>query len=42
MGIIDYLREYTIDKGLEHYYKLAVKAGKVPTIVDEEKYKKRF
>jgi hypothetical protein len=40
LGIIDYLRRYTWDKQLESIVKSS--AGKVPTIITPENYKRRF
>lgn len=41
IGIIDYLREYTFDKQLEHYGKKYIHRA-TPTIVDANSYMKRF
>lgn len=42
VNIIDYLRFFTLDKEIEYIYKKTIKLGKVPTIVDPDKYKERF
>lgn len=41
-GIIDYMRQYTFDKMLEHSLKLVANAGLQPTITNPDLYKKRF
>ena len=41
-GLIDYMRQYTFDKMLEHSVKYVVNAGLQPTIANPEVYKKRF
>ena len=41
-GIIDYARQYTFDKMLEHSVKFVVNAGQQPTITNPEVYRKRF
>ena len=42
MGIIDYIRKYTWDKQLEHYFKVILNGFVVPTIIKPNKYKERF
>lgn len=41
VGIIDYLREYTLDKQLEYFGKKVIK-GATPTIVNPNDYMQRF
>lgn len=41
-GIIDYMRQYTFDKMLEHSLKLVANVGLQPTITNPEIYRKRF
>lgn len=42
VGIIDYIRKFTIDKRLESYFKQVVDQTKLPTIVSPSVYKTRF
>lgn len=42
IGIIDYIRKFTIDKRLESYFKQVVDQTKLPTIVSPNVYKTRF
>lgn len=43
-GIIDYLRQYTLDKQLETWVKssLVVPKNVLPTVISPKEYKKRF
>lgn len=42
VGIIDYIRKFTIDKRIESYLKQVVDQSKLPTIVSPSVYKSRF
>ena len=42
VGIIDYIRKFTIDKRIESYLKQVVDQSKLPTIVSPHVYKNRF
>ena len=42
VGIIDYIRKYTIDKKVESFIKQVVDQSKLPTIVSPHVYKNRF
>lgn len=42
VGIIDYIRKFTIDKRIESYLKQVVDQSKLPTIVSPNVYKTRF
>jgi 1-phosphatidylinositol-3-phosphate 5-kinase len=42
VGIIDYIRKFTIDKRIESYLKQVVDQSKLPTIVSPNVYKSRF
>lgn len=42
LGIIDYIRKFTIDKRIESYLKQVVDQSKLPTIVSPTVYKNRF
>ncbi|KAG5675557.1 hypothetical protein PVAND_005452 [Polypedilum vanderplanki] len=42
VGIIDYIRKYTIDKRVESFLKQVVDQSKLPTIVSPNVYKNRF
>lgn len=42
VGIIDYIRKFTIDKRIESYFKKVVDQSKLPTIVSPNVYKNRF
>lgn len=42
VGIIDYIRKFTIDKRIESYLKQVVDQTKLPTIVSPNVYKNRF
>lgn len=42
VGIIDYIRKFTIDKRIESYLKQVVDQSKLPTIVSPNIYKHRF
>lgn len=42
VGIIDYIRKFTLDKRIESYFKQVVDNSKLPTIVSPNVYKNRF
>ena len=42
VGIIDYIRKFTIDKRIESFMKQVVDQSKLPTIVSPHVYKNRF
>lgn len=42
VGIIDYIRKFTIDKRIESYLKQVVDQSRLPTIVSPNVYKTRF
>lgn len=42
VGIIDYIRKFTIDKRVESFLKQVVDQSKLPTIVSPNVYKNRF
>jgi 1-phosphatidylinositol-3-phosphate 5-kinase len=42
VGIIDYIRKFTIDKRVESFLKQVVDTSKLPTIVSPNVYKNRF
>lgn len=42
VGIIDYIRKFTIDKRIESYFKQVVDQSRLPTIVSPNVYKTRF
>ena len=42
VGIIDYIRKFTLDKRIESYIKQVVDQSKLPTIVSPNVYKNRF
>lgn len=42
VGIIDYIRKFTMDKRIESYIKQVVDQSKLPTIVQPNVYKTRF
>ena len=42
-GIIDYVRQYTMDKQLENWVKsFVVPKNQLPTVISPKEYKKRF
>lgn len=42
VGIIDYLRGYTLDKHIESWVKLLRRPGEDPTVISPQQYATRF
>lgn len=42
IGIIDYIRKFTLDKKIESYLKQVVDSQRLPTVVNPSVYKNRF
>jgi 1-phosphatidylinositol-3-phosphate 5-kinase len=42
VGIVDYLRRYTLDKHIESWVKLLGAAGEKPTVISPPQYASRF
>ena len=42
IGIIDYIRTYTLDKRVESIIKQSIGHGKLPTVISPKMYKARF
>lgn len=42
VGIIDYIRKFTLDKKIESYLKQVVDSQRLPTVVNPSVYKNRF
>lgn len=42
VGIIDYLRGYTLDKHIESWVKLLKRPGEDPTVISPHQYATRF